>query len=100
MCNENNSHLDTIVKDGVVRIPSIFMFEDWVDIDLFLVRAKQMNCLVIFENEDIVVDPKNNESSMKIGIYRTIIANKDIVNSYLRYLGNIEEMSWDKVEYT
>lgn len=98
MNNENTSHLDIIVKDGVVRIPSIFMFEDWVDIDLFLVRAKQMNCLVIFENEDIVVDPKNNESSLKIGIYRTIIAHKDIVNSYLRYLGSIEDMSWDNVE--
>lgn len=97
MYNENTSHFDIIVNDGTVRIPSIFMFEDWVDLDLFLARARQMNCTVTFENEEIVVDPNNNDSSIKIGIYKTIIAHKEIVKAYLRYLGNIDEMSWDEM---
>lgn len=90
--------LKHIVKDGVVRIPSIFMFEDWVDIDTFLAHAKRMNCTVIFENEKIEVVPNDNESGIKIGIYRTIIAHKEIVNAYLRYLGDPKMMSWDHVK--
>lgn len=92
------SHLELIVKDGTVTIPSIFMFEDWVDIDPFLNHARKMNCTVIFENENIKVAPNDNHtSSAKIGIYRTVIAEREIVNAYLRYLGNIDKMSWDKV---
>lgn len=97
MCNENKAHLDLIVKDGTVTIPSIFMFEDWIDIDTFLAHARKMNCTVIFENEKIEVVPNDNESSVKIGIYRTIIAHKEIVNAYLRYLGNIDKMNWEDV---
>ena len=94
MCNENTSHVDIIVKDGVVAIPSIFMFEDWVDLDTFLNHAKKMNCIVVFENEDIEVVPNSNASNLKIGIYKTIIADREIGNAYLRYLGNIDRMKW------
>ena len=97
MCNENKSHLDIIVKDGTVTIPSIFMFEDWIDIDPFLTHARKMNCTVIFENEKIEVVPNDNESIIKIGIFKTIIANKEIANAYLRYLGNIDKMRWENV---
>lgn len=98
MCNENTSHLDVIVKDGTVKIPSIFMFEDWVDIDTFLNHARKMNCTVIFENEKIEFVPHDNESNVIIGMYRTIIARKEIVNAYLRYLGNIDKMGWDEIK--
>lgn len=88
-------HAELIVKNGTVRIPSIFMFEDWIDIDSFLTHARKVNCTVIFENEKIEVVPNDNEPSAKIGIYKTIVAHKEIVNAYLRYLGNIDKMSWD-----
>ena len=98
MYNENTSHKDIIVKDGTVKIPSIFMFEDWTDIDPFLRHARKMNCTVIFENENIEVVPNDNISGVKIGVYRTMIAERDFVNAYLRYLGNIDKMGWDKIK--
>ena len=97
MYNENTSHLDIIVKDGTVRIPSIFMFEDWVDIEKFLTHARKMNCIVEFENEQIEVVPNNRESTVAISIYKTILADKKVVNAYLRYLGNPDKMKWENV---
>ena len=92
-------HLELIVKNGTVRIPSIFMFEDWVDIDPFLAHARKMNCTVIFENENIMVMPDDYKfASMKIGIFRAIIAEREIGNAYVRYIGSPSEMSWDNVK--
>lgn len=93
------NHLELIVKDGTVTIPSIFMFEDWIYIDPFLNLARNMNCTVIFENENLVVEPNNYERVRHmIGVYRTIISYPEIGRAYLRYLGNIDKMSWDKVK--
>lgn len=97
MYNETTSHLDVIVKDGTVRIPSIFMFEDWVDIDSFLTHARKMNCIVVFENEHIEFVPNDRESTVEIGMYKTMIADKKFLNAYLRYLGNIDKMGWEDV---
>ena len=98
MYNKNNSHLEIIAKDGTVTIPSIFMFEDWVMIDPFFSHAKKMNCTVILENENLIVKQDDYESvRLKIDIFRTIISYREIGNAYLRYLGNIDKMSWDNV---
>lgn len=92
------NHLDVIVKDGTIRIPSIFMFEDWVDIDPFLTHARKMNCTVMFENENITVVPNDYESvRWKIAIFKTIISYREIGNAYVRYLGSPDKMSWDNV---
>ena len=92
------NHLELIVKDGTVRIPSIFMFEDWIDIDPFLSHARKMNCTIIFENENIEVVPNDYESGTKIGMYRTMVAEREFGNAYVRYLGSPDKMSWDKVK--
>lgn len=92
------NHLEIIVKDGTVKIPSIFMFEDWIDIDPFLNHARNMNCTVIFENENITITPNDGGASRtKIGIFKTIIAEREIGNAYVRYLGNIDKMSWEGI---
>ena len=92
------NHLDIIVKDGTVRIPSIFMFEDWIDIEPFLAHARKMNCTVVFENENITVEPNDYESvRRKISLFVTIISYRELGNAYVRYLGSPDKMSWDKV---
>jgi hypothetical protein len=93
------NHLDVIVKDGTVRIPSIFMFEDWIDVDPFLTHARKMNCTVVFENEHITVEPNDYESVRRmVSLFVTIISYREIGNAYVRYLGNPNEMSWDRVK--
>jgi hypothetical protein len=93
------NHLEVIVKDGTVRIPSIFMFEDWIDVDPFLAHARKMNCTVIFENERITVEPNDYERVRRvISLFVTIISYREIGNAYVRYLGSPNEMSWDNVK--
>lgn len=92
------NHLEIIVKDGTVRIPSIFMFEDWIDVEPFLAHARKMNCTVVFENENITVEPNDYDSvRRKIGLFVTIISYREIGNAYVRYLGSPDKMSWDNV---
>lgn len=92
-------HSDLIEKDGTVRIPSIFMFENSRDLTDFLDRSGEANCKVIFENENITVRPDVDDGIVcaTIAIYKPIIDNREIGNAYLRYLGNINKMSWDQV---
>lgn len=92
--------MEYIVKDGVVRIPSIFMFENYEALTIFLGRAGESNCTVIFENEEIVVDPNRSdfEGRTRLLIYSNLVGNKEILNAYLRYLGDIDRMSWDRVQ--
>ena len=92
------NHLELIVKDGTVTIPSIFMFEDWVDIEPFLNHARKMNCTVVFENENLEVTPDNYDSvRLKIDIFKTIISYREIGNAYVRYLGSPDKMRWERV---
>lgn len=92
-------HLELIVKDGTVRIPSIFLFEHFEDVAIFLNHAKEANCTVIFENEEVTVAPGVDDFGVraKVHIYTTMIANRELGNAYVRYLGNIDKMSWDNV---
>ena len=100
MYNENNSHLELIVKDGTVTIPSIFMFENNNDLTNFLDKSGEANCTVVFENENIKVLPNVDDGVVGsiLAMYKPLIANRELGNAYLRYLGNIDKMSWDKVK--
>ena len=98
----NTNHLDLIVKNGTVKIPSIFLFQHFEDVTLFLNHAKKENCTVIFENEDLTVTPDNDDMVIrgKVGIFSSIIACREIGNAYVRFVGNIDKMSWDNAEST
>lgn len=91
------NHLDIIVKDGTVSIPSIFMFDDYLYLKQFLDHARKMNCTVVFENENVEVKPTIDDSRFKMYVYEQMVGNREIGNAYVRYLGNIDKMSWDKV---
>lgn len=97
MYNENNTHLELIVKDGTVTIPSIFMFEDYLTVSQFLDHARNMNCTVVFENESVEVKPITDDSRFKIYIYSQMVGYRELGNAYVRYLGNIDKMSWENV---
>lgn len=94
------NHLEFIVKDGTVRIPSIFMFEDILELEAFIIHAKKMNCTVVFENEGFELLPhwENTDARFSFYVYRSMISNPNLGNSYLRYLGNPDKMSWDNVK--
>ena len=98
--NIDTNHLDLIVKNGTVKIPSIFLFQYFDDVTRFLNHAKKQNCTVIFENEDLTVAPNENDAGIraKINIFATIIACREIGNAYVRFVGNIDQMSWDNAE--
>ena len=93
------NYLEFIVKDGTVTIPSIFMFEDFLDLEQFLNYAKKANCVVVFENESLKMPPQweNTDVRFLYYVYRSMIQNKNIGDAYVRYLSSPDKMSWDKV---
>lgn len=92
-------HLDIIVKDGTVTIPSIFMFEHYDEVVTFVKNARKQNCTVVFENERVTITSETSDSDVnyKLLNYASIITNHEIGISYCRYLANLKNMTWDKV---
>ena len=99
MYTETNPHLELVVKDGTVTIPSIFMFKYSDEVTVFIRHGKKMNCTIIFENENITIRPDSDDSDYryKLYAYSSIIANREAGNAYCRYLGSLDKMSWDKL---
>lgn len=93
------NHLDLIVKDGTVTIPSIFMFEYPDEVTNFIRQAQKMNCTVIFENESFVIAPEDDYTIYRfyLAAYNSIISNRKIGDAYVRYVGSPDKMTWDKV---
>ena len=75
------------------------MFENSIELRKFLDYARDMNCVIAFENENLVVDHTSDYYRFKLYAYEQMLDNRDIGNAYLRYLGNIDKMSWSKVKY-
>lgn len=93
------NHLELIVKDGHVTIPSIFMFEHHDEMEAFVEHARKQNCVVVFENENIKASPDNSLSiRFKLLSYAGVMNHHEIGNDYCRYLENIKDMTWDKVK--
>lgn len=94
------NHLKFIVKDGTVKIPSIFMFKDILVLKSFLDNAKRANCTIVFENESLELPPhwENTDARYSYYIYSSMVTNKRIGESYVRYLDNLDEMTWDNVK--
>lgn len=93
------NHLELIVKDGTVRIPSIFMFEYSDEVMNFVREAQKKNCIVIFENEDFQITPEDNYTEYRyyLSAYNSIISNRKVGNAYVRYVGSPDKMSWDNI---
>ena len=74
------------------------MFENSIELRKFLEYARDMNCVIVFENENLLVDHTSDYYSFKLYAYEQMLDNRDIGNAYLRYLGSINKMNWDTLE--
>lgn len=97
--NNINNHLNILVKDGTVKIPSVFMFDDFLAITSFLTHARKMNCTIVFENENLTMTPQNDDTyaRSKMDIYSVMLGTREFGDAYARYLNKKDQMSWDKV---
>lgn len=93
-------HNDVIEKDSTIVIPSIFLFEGGAkECYPFLKKCEDNNCTVYFKNEDFTIYPDGQDTiaSMKLIIYLTIAERRAFGNDFIRYLGNMEKMTWGAV---
>ena len=98
--NQVVPHDEVIKKDGTVVIPSIFMFEGGAkECYPFLKKCEDNNCTVRFKNEDLTIYPDGQDTvvSMKLIIYLAIAERRAFGNDFIRYLGNMDKMSWEAV---
>lgn len=91
-------HSELICTNGIVHIPSIFMFTGGCDeLFPFLYACEKEKCVVVFDNEKITVNQNGVYENIILSIYASIAENHKVGDDYLRYLGNLSEMKWDSV---
>lgn len=93
-------HDEIIIENGTISIPSIFMFNGGADeLFPFLHKCREKKCTVRFLNEDITVKPDGDSyQNVILSIYVTIAAEPKMAHQYIRYLLNLDKMSWDEVK--
>ncbi len=91
------NYLDYIEENSTVKIPSIFLFKQFDDVTAFLAHARNANCTVFFENENLTISP-TTEDQEKVNIFSTVVSHREIGNAYSRFVWNIDKMSWANVE--
>jgi hypothetical protein len=89
-------HEEVINKEGITRIPSVFMFESIMILQAFLHVCDKQKSTVIFENENITINP-GDDTTMRLLAYSVLLENREIGNNYIKYLTKTNEMSWDKI---
>ena len=93
-------HINLIVKNGSITIPSIFMFgKDTGGLFLFVSCCREMNCVLHFENEGLTFKPTEYDSNMNVKLtsYMGIMGNPEFAENYMRYLFHKDDMTWDNV---
>lgn len=94
-------HYELIKKDGVVIIPSIFMFTGGqMEYYPFLKACSDFNCTVHLQNEGITITPGEDDTVRRIKemMYFQMAACPEMVEQYLSFLLNSDKMSWDAVQ--
>ena len=96
----NVPHGELIVENGIITIPSIFMFETITQVQSFLHSCKMLNCKVNFKNEGMTATPDNYESMVSYYLigYGGIMAHPKFAEDYIKYLFYKNEMTWDNVK--
>lgn len=91
--------VEYIVPNGVVEIPSIFMFNENNNGDLFLFRkaCKEANCTIVFKNENLTISPDEDDTikNLKVVIYHAMAECPKFGNDYVQYVNNINKMKMD-----
>lgn len=97
---KNVPHFDLIEENKPVVIPSIFMFNSNEELYPFLAACREYNCKVFFENEKLIVSPKDGiETTIKLFAYTTVMSCREVGDAYVRYLGNLAKMQWVEGEH-
>ena len=93
-------HYELIQKDGVVNIPSIFMFTGGMtEYYSFLKACGDFNCTVNLQNEGISIAPNDDDPTrlIKEMIYFQMASSPKLVEQYLRFMLNRDKMTWESV---
>lgn len=94
-------HYELIKKDGVVIIPSIFMFTGGqMEYYPFLKACSDFNCTVHLQNEGITIMPGEDDTVRRIKemLYFQMAACPDMVEQYIRFALHKEEMVWEEAK--
>ena len=94
-------HSDLIVENGNITIPSLFMFgKDTSGLFLFITSCREKNCTLTFENEGLTFNPTeyDSDTNMILSCYLGIMARPKLAFNYMRYLSELNEMTWDNVK--
>lgn len=96
---KNVPHFDLIKENEVITIPSIFMFANNDEFYPFLAACRSYECTVFFENESLMISPKDDvEKTLEVLCYTMVMSCRKIGDDYLRYLSNIDKMTWNRWE--
>ena len=93
-------HGEVIKKDSTVVIPSIFMFKGGAgECYPFLKMSGDKNCIVHFKKENLTINPDRQDDIeyLKLLIYLAIAGSHEFGDDFIRYLNNMEKMSWEAV---
>ena len=93
-------HYELIQKDGVVNIPSIFMFSGGMtEYYSFLKACSDFNCTVNLQNEEISIAPNDDDPVrlIKEMIYFQMASSPELVEQHLRFMLNRDKMTWESV---
>ena len=65
----------------------------------FLKMCRDNNCIVHFKNENLTISPDRQDDSvsLKLLIYLAIAGSHEFGDDFIRYLNNMEKMSWEAV---
>lgn len=91
-------HYELIQENEIIHIPSVFMFKGGhIELFSFLAACREMNCTVVFDNEEITIGLKDEIlQDFVLSIYAHIAESPKIANDYMRYLANLDKMNWVK----
>ena len=90
---KNVPHGELIVENGSITIPSIFMFNSIIEMKNFLHCCKMLNCIVRFENEDMIITPTDDGvMDAKLASYGCVINFPKAAEDYIKYLFHKDDM--------
>ena len=90
-------HSDLIVENGTTNISSVFeICGECDEFFSFLHACSELNCTVVFENEDITIRPGKLEmvDQLRLAAYTQIAQQPKLAEDYIRYLGNLALKRW------
>jgi hypothetical protein len=97
---KNVSHFDLIEENKPVVLPSIFIFKSNEELYPFLAACRGYNCTVFFENEKLIIPPKDDiNKTLEVFSYSVLITCPKIGDDYVRYVSSVAKSEWVQGEH-